>query len=75
MFNHSLSQSSFAGRTGRPVAALVAGLAQRTLDRLSQWRDLARSRRLLATLDDRMLSDIGVDRATAHREASTAFWR
>jgi uncharacterized protein YjiS (DUF1127 family) len=29
----------------------------------------------LATLDDRMLADIGVERATAFCEAEKPFWR
>lgn len=42
------------------------------------WADrqeLARSRRALLTLDDRMLRDIGVDRATARNEGDKGFWR
>ncbi|QQS15018.1 MAG: DUF1127 domain-containing protein [Rhodospirillales bacterium] len=42
------------------------------------WADrqeLARSRRALLTLDDRMLRDIGVDRATARDEGEKPFWR
>jgi uncharacterized protein YjiS (DUF1127 family) len=29
---------------------------------------------VLGALDDRMLRDIGIDRATAHREAGRPFW-
>ncbi|MBM3646250.1 MAG: DUF1127 domain-containing protein [Alphaproteobacteria bacterium] len=36
--------------------------------------ELARSRRQLAELDDRLLRDIGLDRATARREADKGFW-
>jgi uncharacterized protein YjiS (DUF1127 family) len=43
--------------------------------RLQEWQEQAHSRRLLATLDDRMLSDIGIDRATAAKESSAPFWR
>jgi uncharacterized protein YjiS (DUF1127 family) len=47
----------------------------RLLDLISLWRERARSRRLLASFDDRMLADIGVERATAFYEAEKPFWR
>jgi uncharacterized protein YjiS (DUF1127 family) len=41
-----------------------------------QYRlEVARSRRLLLALDDRMLSDIGLDRAAARIEGEKGFWR
>jgi uncharacterized protein YjiS (DUF1127 family) len=43
--------------------------------RLLRWHELARQRRTLLTLDDRLLKDIGVTRAEAEREASRPFWR
>jgi uncharacterized protein YjiS (DUF1127 family) len=36
--------------------------------------ELARSRRQLAQLDERLLRDIGLDRATARIEATKGFW-
>ncbi|MPZ34956.1 MAG: DUF1127 domain-containing protein [Rhodospirillales bacterium] len=36
--------------------------------------ELARSRRQLAQLDERLLRDIGLDRATARIEANKGFW-
>lgn len=50
-------------------------VATRLLSRLFAWLERTRSRRQLGELDDRMLADIGVDRATAHREAESPFWR
>jgi uncharacterized protein YjiS (DUF1127 family) len=44
-------------------------------DVLVLWRERARSRRLLAAFDDRMLADIGVERATALHESEKPFWR
>ena len=35
---------------------------------------VAQQRRQLAQLDDRMLHDIGITRAEAHREAARSFW-
>jgi uncharacterized protein YjiS (DUF1127 family) len=49
--------------------------AARALDGLVQWHEIARQRRALLTLDDRMLKDIGITRAEAEREASLPFWR
>ena len=56
------------GRRQRPAAAT------RALTRVFAWMERARSRRQLAELDDRMLADIGIDRATAHVESERPFW-
>jgi uncharacterized protein YjiS (DUF1127 family) len=47
----------------------------RTIDNLLLWHERIKSRRVLASLDERMLRDIGMDHATARREAGTPFWR
>ena len=39
------------------------------------WHELARQRRALLRLDDRMLKDIGIARADAEREARRSFWQ
>ena len=39
------------------------------------WRERARQRQTLATLNDRMLADIGIDRVAANPEASKPYWR
>ncbi|MBV8166856.1 MAG: DUF1127 domain-containing protein, partial [Alphaproteobacteria bacterium] len=49
--------------------------ARETVAQLSFWRERAASRGVLARLDDRMLRDIGLDRATAAEESRTPFWR
>jgi uncharacterized protein YjiS (DUF1127 family) len=56
-------------RRGLQKFALVA------VARVLRWHELARERRALLTLDDRMLKDIGVTRAAAAREAGRPFWR
>jgi len=43
--------------------------------RLALWRERARSRQALLDLDDRALRDVGLDRASAHWQASLPFWR
>jgi uncharacterized protein YjiS (DUF1127 family) len=40
-----------------------------------QWRERARSRRLLQRLDDRMLRDVGLSRSDADREGAKHFWQ
>jgi uncharacterized protein YjiS (DUF1127 family) len=42
---------------------------------LRHWRQRARQRAELASLDDRMLADIGISRAEAEFLSSKPFWR
>jgi uncharacterized protein YjiS (DUF1127 family) len=58
---------------GRAVA-LLAGAVAVGVDTIMTRAELARSRRQLAELDERLLRDIGLDRATARFEASKPFW-
>jgi uncharacterized protein YjiS (DUF1127 family) len=44
------------------------------IESVSLWRDRARQRRQLATLDDRMLADIGITRCDVMRECDKPFW-
>lgn len=41
---------------------------------LGRWLRVARERRRLAELDERALRDIGIDPASAAREAARPFW-
>jgi uncharacterized protein YjiS (DUF1127 family) len=43
--------------------------------RLSLWLSRSRSRRALATLDERQLADIALGRGDALRESEKPFWR
>ncbi len=54
--------------TGRTVLTAIG----RTL---VLWRDRARQRAHLASLDHRMIRDIGLGRVEVAREASKPFWR
>ena len=39
------------------------------------WRERARQRRVLASLDDRLLRDVGISQSAALRETGKPFWR
>jgi uncharacterized protein YjiS (DUF1127 family) len=58
---------------GRAVA-LLAGTVVVGMEKIMTRAELARSRRQLAQLDERLLRDIGLDRATARFEAAKGFW-
>ena len=53
----------------------LAGLPARVLDRLLIWQERAAERAHLASLDDRILKDIGISRSQADIEARKPFWR
>jgi len=57
------------------LLGMLRTAAGRAVDQLLVWTERARSRRSLLALDDRMLHDIGIDRATAEHEAAMPFWR
>jgi uncharacterized protein YjiS (DUF1127 family) len=73
------SVRSFA-RTGTPsfslsrTVALMAGAVVVGIESVMTRAELARSRRQLSELDERLLRDIGLDRATARFEAHKGFW-
>lgn len=58
---------------GRAVA-LLAGVVAVGFEHVMSRAELAKSRRQLAELDDRLLRDIGLDRATARFEATKSVW-
>ena len=58
---------------GRALA-LLAGMVAVGIEAVMTRAELHRSRRQLAELDDRLLRDIGVDRAKARYEAEKGFW-
>jgi uncharacterized protein YjiS (DUF1127 family) len=62
-----LPDRSWQARLGRGLEAV------RT--RLVIWHERAHSRYELLDLDDRALKDIGLDRASAHRQGALPFWR
>lgn len=58
-----------------PRADILMSGIDRFFDTLSQWRMRMATRRDLARLDDRMLSDIGVSPADVDHEVSKHFWQ
>jgi uncharacterized protein YjiS (DUF1127 family) len=56
----------------RASSSLILGLVVATL---REWRRRRVGRRELASLDERTLRDIGLDRGVVHYEASRWFWR
>lgn len=58
---------------GRAVA-LLAGTVVAGIEKIMTRAELARSRHQLSQLDERLLRDIGIDRATARFEATKPFW-
>ena len=56
------------------VVALLAGTFVVGIETVMTRLELNRSRRQLSELDDRLLRDIGIDRARAAFEADKGFW-
>ena len=57
------------------IMSFLSNTALRAVCTLETWQERAQQRYALATLSDRMLADIGVDRASANVEAAKPFWR
>ncbi len=54
---------------------LASAAGARAVARFHEWRRRAKDRAQLATLDDRMLADIGITRAEAQFLSDKPFWR
>jgi uncharacterized protein YjiS (DUF1127 family) len=63
-----------AGRTAR-FRAVLGGVLVRLVEGIVSWDERVRDRRRLASLDDRTLRDIGIDRAAVENDSTTGFWR
>ena len=46
-----------------------------TSDRIGDWQQRSAERRMLMTLDERVLGDLGLSRDSADAEASKPFWQ
>ncbi len=78
---HTISQrlTAFEAAFGRIGAGyfrdLVRAAASRTFGTLLLWQERAGQRHRLAALDGRLLTDMGLTRADALREAGKRFWQ
>ena len=63
----SREQVEYSGRLVR--------VARGVFDRVYAWQERAHQRAHLASLDDRLLKDAGINRAQAAEEAAKPFWR
>jgi uncharacterized protein YjiS (DUF1127 family) len=70
-----LSQDAPKFRLAPTTAPDFRGLMTRLLDVTAAWAERQRQRRILAALDDRMLADIGLDRAALSPEEAKLFGR
>jgi uncharacterized protein YjiS (DUF1127 family) len=52
----------------------LAAWTRRAIELVLGWQEVARQRRALLQLDERLRKDIGITRADAEREASRPFW-
>ena len=70
----TLPRTTSAAAPSAPASSAVTRLAQVVLGRLAFWWRMHRDRRVLATLSDGMLDDIGLTRADIDRELINPFW-
>ena len=70
MIDNLFDAPAHQGQNARPFTSTVTMAFDWLFGRLA----LARSRADLLEMDDRMLADIGLDRATAREEGQRGFW-
>ena len=68
------SPAAVGGPMTRPLLARLREALGHFAERLALADAVAHERRTLAGLDDRLLRDIGVDRATAVEESRRDYW-
>jgi uncharacterized protein YjiS (DUF1127 family) len=72
---HTISSAEYlAGLSTRPATSWRA-IARAALRLVALWRERARQRHALASLDERLLRDIGITRYDAEHECNKPFWR
>lgn len=69
-FKPSDAAQAPVSEAGRQVHSLI----RQAFGAFATWQERARQRQHLATLDDRLLKDIGLSRVDVARETSKAFW-
>jgi uncharacterized protein YjiS (DUF1127 family) len=72
---HTIGSTEYlAGFSARP-ATPWRDIARGTLRLIALWHERGRQRQALASLDERLLRDIGITRSQAARECNKPFWR
>ncbi|WP_022963990.1 DUF1127 domain-containing protein [Halopseudomonas pelagia] len=61
-------------RSPRRLTGQAKALMLAVVRRVQRWQRLAYERRLLGSLDQHQLRDIGISRAEAQRESARPFW-
>lgn len=62
-------------RAHNPVSESVTRIIETVGQAVLTWQQRAHDRAVLASLDDRMLRDIGCSRADVDRECAKPFWK
>lgn len=62
-------------RAHNPMSESVTRIIEKLGDAVLTWQRRAHDRAVLASLDDRMLRDIGYSRAEVDRECAKPFWK
>ena len=70
----TIRQNRWSGGRRAIWSKVLTALSAAT-DLVFAWQDRAQQRRQLATMDDRLLRDIGISRLDALHEANKPFWR
>ena len=71
-----LNQPMLLTQTGpEGLARKLLRIVTTGVDLVLAWQERATERSHLATLDDRLLRDIGLSRSDVEREVSQPFWR
>ena len=73
-FSAALRSNARTGTAGTEPGAGARGIRS-ILNTVERWQIRSRTRRHLRELDDRLLSDVGLDRDTAKQEARKHYWQ
>lgn len=73
--SHALHTAQINVLNSQKNLPLVAGLAVKFAVIVTKWDTRRKSRRTLTNMEPHLLHDIGLDRHSAHAEASKPFWQ
>jgi hypothetical protein len=63
------------GRIPQPASLFRPGRRARWLEHLIAWYQGFADQRLLASFDDRLLRDLGIDRSAVGGDSTASYWR